>query len=258
MKVEVVRGNRGDFLRFLERNPLRNAFALHDLREEAERVQCFAATDGGAFRGYLLTWRGRQHPNVIISGTEEAALTLLPEAPPSPCTFLVRPPLVEVVDGGRDVSTPLLMDFMVVRLGSFRPVETREAEPLGREDADAIRALYDETIEEERDWGQWAGQGIAYGIRREGRLVTVAGTHFVSRDTSLIGGVYTSPAFRRRGYAATVTSAVTREALRQSGQVGLMVVSTNRGAVALYERLGYQPAVQWAWLDSGTGHTPLA
>ncbi|MFQ6012650.1 MAG: GNAT family N-acetyltransferase [Thermoplasmata archaeon] len=258
MRVEAVGADRSAFLRYLAADPLRNAFALHDLQEEGDRTRCFAAREGGSFRGYLLAWHGRQYPSVVVTGTTEAAQTLLPRAPPSPCTFLLLPELATLVEARREIATRRLMDFMVVDPASFRPAAAREAEPLGKEDAEALEALYRETVEERRDWGRWAGRGIAYGIRRAGGLVAAAGTHFVSRDTSLIGGVYTSPAFRRRGHALAATSAVTQEALIRGERVGLMVVTTNRPAIALYEKLGYRKTVRWAWLDSGTGQIPLA
>ena len=258
MRVEAVTADRRDFMRFLSEDLVRNAFALYDLEEEGDRVQCFAAVEGDAFRGYLLAWHGRQHPNVIVTGDEEAAEALLPRAPPSPCTFLLVPDLVAEVEDVREISARRLMDFMMVEPTSFRSAKTQEADRLGKEDAEDLEVLYRAAGEEHRNWGDWAEKGLAYGIRREGRIVAAAGTHFVSHRWSLIGGVYTAPRFRRQGYAAALTSAVTQEALRQSDQVGLMVVYTNQAAIRLYENLGYRKGVRWAWLDSGTGHVPLA
>ncbi|MFQ5986348.1 MAG: GNAT family N-acetyltransferase [Thermoplasmata archaeon] len=258
MRVESVTADRAEFMGYLAGDPLRNAFALYDLHKEGDRVRCYAATEGDSFVGYLLAWRGRKYPNVIVTGTEEAAEALLFRAPASPCTFLLVPELSASVEARQEITARRLMDLMVVESESFRPAETQDAEPLRKEDAEDLAALYRETIEERRDWGLWAERGIAYGIRRERRLVAAAGTHFVSKPCSLIGGVYTSPAFRRRGYAAAVTSAVTEEALRRGDRVGLMVVTTNDAAISLYEEMGYRKAVRWAWLDAGTGHVPLA
>jgi ribosomal protein S18 acetylase RimI-like enzyme len=258
MRVETVTADRADFMDHLARDPLRNAFALYDLREEGDRVRCYAATEGGSFVGYLLAWHGRKYPNVIVIGTAEAAKILLSRAPPSPCTFMSAPELSASVEAQREITARRLMDFMVVEATSFRTADTQGAVRLGEKDTQALEALYRGATEEPRAWGQWAEQGLAYGLRLEGRLVAAAGTHFVSRERSLIGGVYTLSDFRRRGCAAAVTSAVTREALQKSDQVGLMVVSTNVPAIGLYDKLGYRRGVQWAWLDSGTGHAPLA
>ncbi|MFQ5552303.1 MAG: GNAT family N-acetyltransferase [Thermoplasmata archaeon] len=258
MRVESVTADRAEFMGYLAGDPLRNAFALYDLHEEGNRVQCYAATEGDSFVGYLLAWHGRKYPNVIVTGTEGAAEALLSRAPASPCTFLLVPELSASVEARREITARRIMDFMFVDATSFRPADTQDAEPLRKEDAEDLDTLYRETIEEQRDWGLWAERGIAYGIGREKRLVAAAGTHFVSSGCSLIGGVYTSPAFRKRGYAAAVTSAVTEKALRRGDRVGLMVVTTNDAAISIYEKLGYRRGVRWAWLDSGTGHVPLA
>jgi ribosomal protein S18 acetylase RimI-like enzyme len=258
MRVESVTAERADFMRYLAGDPLRNAFALYDLQEEGDRVRCYAATEGDSFMGYLLAWHGRKYPNVIATGTAEAAKVLLPRAPPSPCTFMSAPELSASVEARREVTARRLMDFMVVEATGFRPADTKDAERLGEEDARSLEALYRDATEEPRAWGQWAEQGLAFGLRFGERLIAAAGTHFVSRERCLIGGVYTLPDFRRQGCAAAVTSAVTREALKKSNQVGLMVVSTNVAAIGLYGKLGYRRGVQWAWLDSGTGHVPLA
>ncbi|MFQ5919278.1 MAG: GNAT family N-acetyltransferase [Thermoplasmata archaeon] len=258
MRIETVTADRHDFMRFLAQDEIRNAFALYDLEEEAERVECHAAIEAGSFGGYLLAWHGRQHPNVLMTGTEEAARTLLPRAPPSPCTFLLAPDLVAAVEGKREIGARRRMYFMTVDSMAFRSVEGERPARLGEEDAKELKVLYRAAVEEPRDWGDWARKGLAYGIWRKGRLVAVAGTHFVARRYSLIGGVYTDPRFRRRGFAASLTSAVTRDALQRSDQVGLMVVSTNQAAIRLYEKLGYRKGVEWVWLDSGTGHVPLA
>ncbi len=151
-----------------------------------------------------------------------------------------------------------MMDFMVVEPASFQPAKTRESAPLERGDVASLETLYRAATGESRKWGDRAEEGLTYGIRREGRLVAAAGTHFVSRRCSLLGGVYTAPRFRRQGCAAAVTSSVTEDALRRSDRVGLMVVSTNAAAIGLYEKLGYRKGVRWAWSDSGTGHVPLA
>ncbi len=87
--------------------------------------------------------------------------------------------------------------------------------------------------------------------------MAVGGTHIRSKDLCLLGGIYTAKDHRMRGYAAQVTSAVTKEALREAPIVSLLVVSTNRPAIRLYEKLGYRKVAEWTWMDVGTGRTPL-
>jgi predicted GNAT family acetyltransferase len=84
--------------------------------------------------------------------------------------------------------------------------------------------------------------GLYYGIRVGGRLVAAAGTHVISPTARLavVGNVMTHAEYRGRGYATSVTGAVTAELLRFCDQVVLNVRADNPPALAAYRRLGYQ------------------
>jgi len=88
--------------------------------------------------------------------------------------------------------------------------------------------------------------GVYRGIVADGRLVSVAGTHVVSRQegVAVVGNVFTHPRYRGRGYATATTSAVTRELLRFCEHVVLTVDPANTPAVHAYQRLGYVEACQ--------------
>jgi RimJ/RimL family protein N-acetyltransferase len=84
--------------------------------------------------------------------------------------------------------------------------------------------------------------GLYYGVRVGGRLVSAAGTHVISRTAKLavVGNVMTHADFRGRGYATAVTGAVTADLLKFCDQVVLNVRADNPPALAAYRRLGYQ------------------
>ncbi len=150
------------------------------------------------------------------------------------------------------------MDFMVVDATSAHRTGGRRARRLTVTDAHALTALYDEGgrggVADDRTWIE---RGIAYGIFKGPRLLSVAGTHYFSDDYCLLGGVYTARDHRGRGYATEVTSAVTRDALARAPKVALNVVSTNGPAVHVYQELGFSGAAEWTWLDVGSGRSPL-
>jgi ribosomal protein S18 acetylase RimI-like enzyme len=89
------------------------------------------------------------------------------------------------------------------------------------------------------------GDGLYYGMRVGGRLVSAAGTHVISPTAKLavVGNVMTHTDFRGRGYATAVTGAVTADLLRFCDQVVLNVRADNPPALAAYRRLGYQISV---------------
>jgi GNAT superfamily N-acetyltransferase len=258
MKIEEVSASSADFMRYLARDWARNALALYDLGHAPSRTRCFAASEGGAFEGYLLVWTGRRHPSVILHGSIVAARALLDLGPTNQCTFLAYPPIAAAVEESRRATERHPMDFMVVEAASAHPTGGRRARRLTGTDARALTALYDEggrgAITDDRPWIE---SGLAYGIFKGSRLLSVAGTHYFSDDYCLLGGVYTARDHRGRGYATEVTSAVTRGALARVPKVALNVVSTNGPAVHVYQKLGYLRAAEWTWLDVGTGRSPL-
>ena len=90
-----------------------------------------------------------------------------------------------------------------------------------------------------------------FGIYDADRLVAVAGAHAHSRryGAGIIGGVFTHPAYRSRGFATAVTGAVAG-ALAAAGahDIALNVLADTVPAIAAYRRLGFTERL--AFLDA--------
>ncbi|HEX2194125.1 MAG TPA: GNAT family N-acetyltransferase [Candidatus Limnocylindria bacterium] len=84
--------------------------------------------------------------------------------------------------------------------------------------------------------------GVYYGVRVGGRLVSAAGTHVISQreGIAVVGNVMTHVDYRGHDFAKMVTSAVTADLLQRVGDVVLNVHAENEPAVAAYRRLGYR------------------
>ncbi|HXG40473.1 MAG TPA: GNAT family N-acetyltransferase [Candidatus Limnocylindrales bacterium] len=89
--------------------------------------------------------------------------------------------------------------------------------------------------------------GIYYGLRVNGKLVSAAGTHVISASAGIgvVGNVLTHVDYRGRGYATAVTSAVTADLLRFCDLVVLNVRSDNPPALQAYRRLGFREYVRF-------------
>lgn len=90
-------------------------------------------------------------------------------------------------------------------------------------------------------------EGVFYGVRADGRLIAIAGTHVVAEPfgVAVIGNVFTHPDERGKGYAGAVTSAAVYNLLRRGCcDVVLNVFATNAPAIAVYRRLGFVTAHQ--------------
>lgn len=83
---------------------------------------------------------------------------------------------------------------------------------------------------------------VYYGIWREGRLASIAGTLLVSEayGLAIVANVLTGRAYRNQGLATAVTSAVTAHLLKTCSLVVLNVDPENAPARRAYAKLGYQ------------------
>jgi GNAT superfamily N-acetyltransferase len=81
--------------------------------------------------------------------------------------------------------------------------------------------------------------GDYLGIRCDGTLVAMAGERFHLDGWTEISAVCTSPEYRGRGLASQLVEALAAAIELRSQRVFLHVLSTNTGAIRLYEELGF-------------------
>jgi ribosomal protein S18 acetylase RimI-like enzyme len=82
--------------------------------------------------------------------------------------------------------------------------------------------------------------GRFVGVRRDGRLVAMAGERLKPEGHTEITGVCTHPGHRGRGYSLALVADVARHILGRGDTPFLHVYSTNTSAIALYEKLGFR------------------
>jgi len=123
-----------------------------------------------------------------------------------------------------------------------RDVDCSETIPLTVRDSVDMVQLYQESYP-----GNWFDLraveiGQYFGLRQDGRLVSVAGVHVYSEDykVAALGNIVTHPAYRRRGYARQVTARLCQSVLEKVEYVGLNVKANNDAAIACYTGLGFE------------------
>jgi ribosomal protein S18 acetylase RimI-like enzyme len=84
--------------------------------------------------------------------------------------------------------------------------------------------------------------GRYLGIRREGRLIAMAGERLRPPGWTEVSAVCTDPDFRGQGLAARLTLAVAAGILERGELPFLHAASTNVSAIRLYEGLGFEIA----------------
>jgi ribosomal protein S18 acetylase RimI-like enzyme len=139
-----------------------------------------------------------------------------------------------------DLDLPQYLLRMAVDAGTFQPF-AGPAERLVAADIEELNHLY--------QLGFRGGfppailhDGVYYGVRVRGRLVSAAGTHVLNQreGIAVVGNVMTHVDYRGHDFAKMVTSAVTGELLQRVRHVALNVHADNDPAVAAYRRLGYR------------------
>ena len=84
--------------------------------------------------------------------------------------------------------------------------------------------------------------GRYLGIRRQGRLIAMAGERFRLPGWTEVSAVCTDPDFRGQGLGARLTLAVAAGILERGDLPFLHAAADNDNAIRLYERLGFEPS----------------
>lgn len=122
-------------------------------------------------------------------------------------------------------------DEAVVSLG---PMDVDEIIGLFGDNADRPDAFHPRQLE----------RGTFFGIREDGQLVSVAGTHVISQPlrVAAVGNVFTRPDRRGRGLGTRATAAVVARLLAMDLETIVLNVSMdNQSAQVSYRKLGFWP-----------------
>jgi len=82
--------------------------------------------------------------------------------------------------------------------------------------------------------------GTYLGVRREGRLVAMAGERLRLPGWTEVSAVCTDPAARGQGLATSLVSALVAGIRTRGDQALLHAAATNTGAIRLYESMGFR------------------
>jgi len=194
----------------------------------------------------ILHYRGLTPNAVICLGAPGGVGALLAHAPLSETIHLIcRPEHLQSAGAVLDLSEPIRMARMVLAPERFSPAHTNHVKRVWPDRLAGLEALYATDPGAADAFAPYQlEQGIFYGADRDGRLVSVAGTHLISPSERIgaIGNVYTLPSFRGQGLARACTSAVCKELIAQGLTTVLNVGTDNTPAIELYRRLGFEQA----------------
>ncbi len=142
----------------------------------------------------------------------------------------------ELPDGWRAVQAFDLVQMVEQRVAG---VDCSEAITLGAADVPEMLELVAQT-EPGPFLKRTIELGDYLGIRRDGALVAMAGERFHLDGWTEISAVCTKPDHRGQGLASRLMGALVAGIQRRSERVFLHVMSTNTGAIRLYQELGFR------------------
>jgi len=241
---------------FLHRDPLGNAYAIWDLGHSPQRSKFFLLFDEGELVGVLLDYLtyGGFH-SIWLFG--EDIDELLDIELPDKLVFHVPMELEEKVRERFPIRAGFSMEFMILRRGQERLCQKHEVRPLGLEDARSLAGLRGDAKEEEvRKAEAMLREQPFYGIFSGSELASVACFQAMNPEIWILGGFYTKPEYRNRGYASSLASFLVKQALSRVEHVGLYVRADNRPAKHVYEKVGFRVYRRMRWLDYNTGFKP--
>jgi RimJ/RimL family protein N-acetyltransferase len=121
-------------------------------------------------------------------------------------------------------------------------ISTHEAVHLTQSDLNEIKSFYEISYP-----GNWFDErmletGMFFGIRREKKLVSIAGIHVYSpqQRVAALGNITTHPDFRGQGLATIATAKLCQELRQHIEHIGLNVLANNVSAIACYKKLGFE------------------
>jgi ribosomal protein S18 acetylase RimI-like enzyme len=236
------RRDRAMLRSFLETDRLYSAYALCDLDDrEFLRTRWGVALVAGKPVSVVLQYAGYSPQPIFVMGENSGIEAILAEViKPRTAYVAARAEHLSAISSNYHVDSGPAMLRMWVDAAHFRPfpADVRRLLPV---EIGELNRLY------QLGFASWLpasaiSDGLYYGLRVGGRLVSAAGTHVISPAAKLavVGNVMTHNDFRGRGYATAVTGAVTADLLKFCDQVVLNVRADNPPALAAYRRLGYQ------------------
>lgn len=240
-------GDRGEIAAYLRGDRLYAAYALGDLDGSARRRVAWGMAFDGVGRPIALAMHheGLVPQPLFLMGDPDGCRVILESVlKPRDAYFQGTDEHEAAIAAFYELDAPVTMLRMVVDRDAFTPF-AGPAERLSAADIDELNRLY--------QLGFRSGfppavldDGVYYGVRVRGRLVSAAGTHAINQreGIAVVGNVMTHVDFRGHDFAKMVTSAVTTDLLGRVSDVVLNVHDDNLPGVAAYRRLGYRTYCQ--------------
>lgn len=240
--------NKDTIEQYLRKNTPSHLYELGDLDEFYwPSTTWYALEEAGRVRALALLYTALELPNLLANSEDLATMRVLLQSllPILPRRFYAH------VNG--DLAKTFAPEYhfdshglhykmALVDPSCLEMVNTSEVIPLTVAHTEELQSLYNASYPGNWFDARMLETGFYYGIRREDRLVSVAGIHVYSPryKIGVLGNVTTHPAYRGQGMARATCAKLSQDLLKTVDTIGLNVKADNASAVATYRRLGFE------------------
>jgi len=234
--------NKERILAFLEKDRVWDGYAICDLEPKLFRLcEWYTAYSGGKIISLCMYFKGFETPTQITFGDDSGLGKIFEEIDtPKRVHAHLLPTHKQILSKHYRLTKLKLMKRMATGKEFFTPI-AGSALKLTEDDLSELENLYAKRVET-FFLSDMLTSGVYYGIRRHGKLASVAGTHVISPSHKMacVGNVFTLPSYRNRGFATVCTSKVVEDLLHNYKDIILNVDSKNIPAVRVYQKLGFK------------------
>ncbi|MEM3536389.1 MAG: GNAT family N-acetyltransferase [Candidatus Bathyarchaeia archaeon] len=240
---------------------IRHVFAFYDVQHDPEHTTMYAAFENGKLKGYVLIYTALEFPSVILECEDTlVAEKLIQYAPENHFIVHAPPELLPSIKNRFPRAKHYVEKWMLVKKDEAKFFKSKLVRRLSTEE-DAIKlfkllSTQDRPPRSIERCVKWISKMPLYGVSIDNELVAYAGSFLQLPQVWMIGGVYTHPNHRNKGYATLATSAITEEALKSADAAALFVRADNTTAIRVYEKIGYRNIGEKLWVDVGMGLKP--
>ncbi|MBN2446303.1 MAG: GNAT family N-acetyltransferase [Phycisphaerae bacterium] len=238
----------------LRRDVALNIYHLGDLDERFwPHTTWYAAERGGEIAHVALMYTGLSLPALLaltaedlagMRGLLESITRVLPRRFYCHLSRGLEPALSSAY---RLDSHGTHLKMRLVRPALTAATDTAGAVLLSDGDREEVERLYADSYAGHWFEPQMLATRLYFGVRVDGRLVSVAGVHVHSagQRVAALGNITTHPDFRGHGLARVATAAVCQALGETTDVVGLNVKADNGAAIRCYETLGFETVAEY-------------
>jgi ribosomal protein S18 acetylase RimI-like enzyme len=249
--VSVEDGFERVFWDLVNKDPLNYYFFIFDWTRRREQTKILLAMENGRVAGSMLLYaRTEQHVVVQLRGNREAVDLLLESVGSEKVELQAPLECEDIVLKKYKPSFRHVLVLMRLKKGE-ESIQIKHAPVrLGVEDAGEVVGVMRRSdpdfwgdLDVEQQKLAWK-DAYMLGIRQDNKLVSIGSTRFVDIGSN-INAIATDEAYRNRGFATSIVSALTQAILKRSPPALIHVLNDNAPAVRAYSKVGFKPYAQY-------------